>query len=284
MKVRKRVFKSPAHFFAYNRERLRDRYFFYYHLHNLEIEIMHGKTDCYDAFNIENTVGDVILVLIVSKAVYLYSKSWEPQMLEKAASCILKFHQEIKVIRGSHEIVSHFASGFCKMKEEINKRVVFECKSLKAINFSHGILTKKSSEFQNQFIDLFKQSYFEAFKGKGSMSLQDQEKWVRASVNQGLLWGWLVDNQIVSMAYKMNSDEQYAIISGVFTNPSNRNKGYASNLLFGMTRYYLNNGYQSTGLLTNASNKVAIRCFEKIGYQPICMWMNLLVGFEISDG
>jgi len=84
----------------------------------------------------------------------------------------------------------------------------------------------------------------------------------------------LVDDKMVSSAATVAEHDRSAIVVGVVTNPSYREKGYGSEVLIGLFESLLKEG-KKPYLFYN--NPVAGRVYKKIGMEEVCQWRVIFV-------
>ena len=65
-----------------------------------------------------------------------------------------------------------------------------------------------------------------------------------------------------------------AAIAGVYTPPGLRGKGYAGSVTAAVVEKIYREGRKKACLYTYLSNPASNRCYEKIGFRPVCdSWM-----------
>jgi predicted GNAT family acetyltransferase len=74
----------------------------------------------------------------------------------------------------------------------------------------------------------------------------------------------------VSMAQIKRSMQTVSGVSGVYTPPFFRGKGYASSCVAGVSRLILERGFTKCVLYTDLANPVSNSIYQKIGYRPVC--------------
>jgi uncharacterized protein len=72
-----------------------------------------------------------------------------------------------------------------------------------------------------------------------------------------------------------------AVVNEVYTPPYFRGKGYASSCVVGLSDHMLESGYKSCSLFTDLNNPVSNSIYMKIGYKPICDYVN--ISFQKPD-
>ncbi len=100
------------------------------------------------------------------------------------------------------------------------------------------------------------------------------EQWtaqrVGALIERKDLFVWEVDGFPRSTAMLTRPTRQAMTVSGVYTFPANRGKGFASALVAGVSQVVLDRGYRMAQLFTDLANPVSNAIYQKIGYQPVC--------------
>jgi ribosomal protein S18 acetylase RimI-like enzyme len=85
-------------------------------------------------------------------------------------------------------------------------------------------------------------------------------------LDQGKIWGMIVDGHVVSLAAIASSQPEIGVIVDVNTHPSYRRKGYGTLVTSAATERALRDS-KVVSLFVNASNVEAIRLYEKLGYK-----------------
>lgn len=81
---------------------------------------------------------------------------------------------------------------------------------------------------------------------------------------------WCVQNRIVSMASAGRPTQNGISISGVYTPPKDRKKGFASCLVANVSQKYLFSGKKFCILYTDILNSTSNKIYQELGYQEIC--------------
>ncbi len=89
----------------------------------------------------------------------------------------------------------------------------------------------------------------------------------RTSTGDVFLWD---NGEPVSMAFRSRSTAHGSSISAVYTPPSLRGHGYASACVAELSQYILDSGKQYCGLFTDLDYPTSNSIYQKIGYYPIC--------------
>lgn len=91
----------------------------------------------------------------------------------------------------------------------------------------------------------------------------------RNAVIEGRQFLW-DDGGPVSMACLTGETPHGRRISGVYTPPQNRRRGYATSLVSALSQHLLDSGKRFCFLYTDLSNPTSNSIYAKIGYRPIC--------------
>ena len=78
------------------------------------------------------------------------------------------------------------------------------------------------------------------------------------------------DGTPVSMAQIKRAMQTVSGVSGVYTPPYFRGKGYATSCVAGVSRLILERGFTKCVLYTDLSNPTSNSIYQKIGYRPVC--------------
>jgi len=78
------------------------------------------------------------------------------------------------------------------------------------------------------------------------------------------------DGQPVSMAFKSRHTTHGVTVSGVYTPPAFRRRGYAGACVATLSQRLLDAGWEFCTLYTDLANPTSNSVYQKIGYQPVC--------------
>ncbi len=84
-----------------------------------------------------------------------------------------------------------------------------------------------------------------------------------------LLWLWEVDGEPVSMAWLSPTVAGMTRVSGVYTPPASRGRGYASACVAAASRAALDGGTERCVLFTDLANPTSNKIYQIIGYRPV---------------
>jgi uncharacterized protein len=95
------------------------------------------------------------------------------------------------------------------------------------------------------------------------------EKTVRRLIERSQVFLWEADGQPVSIASGNRPTPNGITISGVYTPPDMRGRGYASALVADLSQHFLDSGKQFCTLFTDLANPTSNHIYQQIGYRPV---------------
>ena len=80
---------------------------------------------------------------------------------------------------------------------------------------------------------------------------------------------WEVEGEVVSITIASRPQIKGICVSGVYTLPAGRRKGYARALVAEVSKELLSRGYEQTNLFTDLSNPTSNKIYQEVGYRPV---------------
>jgi len=102
-------------------------------------------------------------------------------------------------------------------------------------------------------------------------NLQDKINQVKARIGWDSQYIW-EDGHPVSQAYRSKKTPNGTGISGVYTPPHYRGKGYASSVVVELSKILLEWGNKFCFLFADAENLVSCGIYRKIGFYDLCVF------------
>lgn len=99
-----------------------------------------------------------------------------------------------------------------------------------------------------------------------------RDRWIvesRIDADDAGFWLWESDGVPVSMAYFGDPTPNGMRISGVYTPPEHRRRGFATALVAELSRWFLDRGMRACFLYTDLSNPTSNAIYERIGYRRV---------------
>ena len=98
------------------------------------------------------------------------------------------------------------------------------------------------------------------------------EEMAKSAIGHGELYLW-EDGKPVSMSARRRPTTHGVAVSFVYTPPEQRKKGYATACVAGLSQILLDSGYEFCSLFTDLANPTSNSVYQKIGYVPVCDFM-----------
>jgi predicted GNAT family acetyltransferase len=95
------------------------------------------------------------------------------------------------------------------------------------------------------------------------------ERDITPALEHGWIFFWELNNKPVSMAHMSRPTDKSMSVSGVYTPPELRGRGYATSCVAELSRHILKSGKKFCTLYTDLSNPTSNSIYIKIGYQPV---------------
>ncbi len=107
----------------------------------------------------------------------------------------------------------------------------------------------------------------------GEGTLEESQKYAARQIGleNAFLWD---DGGPVSMAVRARPTPHGYTVTGVYTPPELRGRGYASACVAALSQRLLDGGKQFCTLFTDLSNPISNSIYQKIGYRPLCDFDN----------
>ncbi len=118
-----------------------------------------------------------------------------------------------------------------------------------------------------------------AFNREASMGHhpREAEEVAQSAISRRELYLW-EDGKPVSMAAKRRPTTHGMAVSLVYTPPEERRKGYATACVAALSQLLLDSGYGFCTLFTNLANPTSNSIYQKIGYVPVCDFVEYVFG------
>jgi len=107
--------------------------------------------------------------------------------------------------------------------------------------------------------------------GEGSLEASQKYAVRQIELENAFLWD---DSGPVSMAIRARPTPHGYTVTGVYTPPELRGRGYASACVAALSQRLLDSGKQFCTLFTDLSNPISNSIYQKIGYRPLCDFEN----------
>lgn len=90
------------------------------------------------------------------------------------------------------------------------------------------------------------------------------------TIRQQRTFFWVVDGEVVSITNAVRPQIKGICISGVYTPPEFRRRGYARALVAEVSKEMLCRGFELTNLFTDLANPTSNKIYQEVGYKAVC--------------
>ena len=201
----------------------------------------------------------------------LHSDPVNSEALETLADALIKSDWQILGVNGEAQASDVFAL-IWKQKTGLETRIntnlrAYELKKIEDFGYPPGRMRVAKESDAQIVCDMLNAMRDELVGLPGSPATPEG---ALKSIRLSRTFFWVVDDQIVSITTAVRPQIKGICISGVYTPPEFRRRGYARALVAEVTREMFARGYQLTNLFTDLANPTSNKIYQEIGYKPVC--------------
>ena len=216
--------------------------------------------------------GKTELIMLLRKPwkLLLYSPTGNitNELYKFAAEEVYKITENLPGVNAEKEIGKMFAEEYCriankKCKLHLEMRILVLKKLLNA-NLRDDVMYRKAEIKDKETLKGFTYKFHKEALNEELIDEVLEEKFYNY-----LEKGYYVlekDGKIVAQTVLSRNLKKGKCVSGVFTPKEERGKGYAYNLVYRVSKEFLNSGAEYCVLFTDDSNPISNHVYEKIGY------------------
>lgn len=142
--------------------------------------------------------------------------------------------------------------------EHVEKETLGKNKFIEAVDSHENIVLQWGREFM-----------LEALPERNSEMVEHSLGRLKNDIHEGRIFLLLDNNKPVSMARKAGKTPNGIAVNNVYTPPSLRRKGYATECVARLSKNLLKEGNKFCFLFTDLSNPTSNSIYQKIGYRPV---------------
>lgn len=189
--------------------------------------------------------------------------------IDAAVSYLLREGPQPPGVIGPREISTEFASSWhsatgCEVAVQMNQ-MIYRLDRVDEVAFSSGEFIRATPAH----VDLLAEwmvGFSEVTHER--LGLEDARVKVQDTIAAGRLYLWC-DGEPVSMAWKVRPTTRGIVVSGVYTPPAYRRRGYATSCVASLSQLLLDEGYEYCALYADLSNPISNSIYRKMGYRPV---------------
>lgn len=155
---------------------------------------------------------------------------------------------------------------FCSAKERMGL-LSYRLDAINAIDHPcDGYMSKVRAEEIDSLIPIWHDMHME-MEGR-DLNSEHCKDTIQRMVTEESLFAWRLEDETITALTGRGDQGKYSKITSVYTLPVYRRKGYAINLVHGVTETMLSDGFIPI-LYTNADYAASNTCYQKIGYRQV---------------
>jgi ribosomal protein S18 acetylase RimI-like enzyme len=239
-------------------------------LHNLILSILHARVALEEpgrywiAFHDERTLGVVIQSPLDYPATHT---PMEPPAVLAVVDAIAEAGVALSSVNGDAATAARFAGQWserCKSAATpFQGTRLYELLELGELPRVEGELRQAGLSDRSLMI-----LWTRAFQGEIGESASDTEVRVDRGLAAGQLWLWDQDGETTSMAVSREPVRGVVRLSGVYTPPEKRNRGFAAACVYALSKHLRDRGYRCM-LYTDLGNPTSNSIYRRIGYRAV---------------
>jgi ribosomal protein S18 acetylase RimI-like enzyme len=239
-------------------------------LHNLILSILHSRIAQHDpgrywiAFHGEEPVG----VVLQSPLEYPATLTpMEPPAVHAIVDAIAEAGVTLPGVNGDAATAASFAGQWSERRKSaatpFQGTRLYELLELGEVPGSEGRLRQAGPPDRSLMIP-----WTRAFQDEIGESANDTELRVDRALAAGQIWLWDQNGQTTSMAVGREAAQAVVRLSGVYTPPEKRNRGYAAACVYALSKQLRSRGYRCI-LYTDLGNPISNSIYRRIGYKAV---------------
>ena len=203
--------------------------------------------------------------------VVVYCEPLNQAALEALVDFLLVNEWQVSGVNGVEAVSEVFARLWQEKTGQAFRIVVrmraYELRSVVRVQYPHGEMRLTKPHEAQLAADLLNAMGDEVVSGPRRIVTAESQ--VR-QIEDGNVFFWEDAGKIVAITVANRPQIKGICLSGVYTLPEERKKGYARALVAEVSKELLRRGYELTNLFTDLSNPTSNKIYQEVGYQPVC--------------
>ena len=203
----------------------------------------------------------------------ILSYTSELKAIDSLVDALNKQRVELPGVLGFKEGVEKFAILWCKKRGVIsqitrNERI-YKLEHVAEVTLGKNKFIKAVDLYENIVLQWGREFILEALPDRNSEMVEHSLNRLRDDIYEGRIFLLLDINKPVSMVRKAGKTPNGIGINNVYTPPSLRRKGYATECVAKLSKQILEESNDYCFLFTDLSNPVSNSIYQKIGYRAV---------------
>lgn len=203
--------------------------------------------------------------------VVLYCEPVNREALEYLVDFLLASEWQVSGVNGVEAVSEAFARLWQEKTGQAFRTVVrmraYELRSVVRVQYPDGEMRLAKPHEAQVAADLLNAMGDEVVSGPRRIVTAESQI---SQIESGNVFFWEDEGKIVATTVANRPQIKGICLSGVYTLPEERKKGYARALVAEVSKELLNRGYELTNLFTDLSNPTSNKIYQEVGYHPVC--------------
>ena len=214
---------------------------------------------------------DAMAIMTPPFPMIVHSEPINQEALETLADALLTNGWQIPGVNGVSDASDAFAQ-IWKEKTGQDARLLvnlraYELHKVESLEYPPGEMRIATEGDAQKAVDMHNAMQDELVSRPGNPATLEN---VLNSIHLKRTFFWVVDGEVVSQTNVNRPQIKGICISGVYTPPEFRGKGYARALVAEVSNEMLLRGYELTNLFTDLANPTSNKIYQEVGYKPVC--------------
>jgi len=190
--------------------------------------------------------------------------------LKALADALISDNWQLPGVNGVAEVSDSFAHFWQKRTSQSAKLQMrlraYELREVTEVDYPDGQMRIAVEKDAQQAADLLNAM-------KDELNLQGRSSTVESVLEiicKKRVFFWETAGKVVGVTIANRPQIKGICISGVYTPPEHRRKGYARALVAEASKEMLSRGFEITNLFTDLSNPTSNKIYQEAGYKPVC--------------
>ncbi|MHA2009577.1 MAG: GNAT family N-acetyltransferase [Promethearchaeota archaeon] len=195
------------------------------------------------------------------------------ETMDTLVEALIKKEFELPGVIGFKKGVDKFVNLWCekrgvKSKITMNERL-YTLQKVAEETIGKNKFIKTTDLYESIVFQWGKEFILEALPETRSEIIEQSLERLKGHINEGRIFMLFVNEKPVSMARKGGNTPNGVAVNLVYTPPSLRRNGYATECVANLSKHLLEEGYKYCFLFTDLSNPTSNSIYQKIGYRSI---------------
>ena len=191
--------------------------------------------------------------------------------LEALVDFLIASEWQVSGVNGVEAVSDAFARFWQEKTGQASRTVVrmraYELRSVVQVEYPSGGMRLAKPHEAQLAADLHNAMVEEVVSGPRRVATAESQI---SQIESGNVFFWEDAGKVVAVTVANRPQIKGICLSGVYTLPQQRKKGYARALVAEVSKELLRRGYALTNLFTDLSNPTSNKIYQEVGYHPVC--------------